>query len=335
MLMESSHTADPDSFRETELFKKCQEIGIIPKSETELAERAGTPEVVATTSSTTVPSKVQPSKKDPYDETFLSLNLHVHQMWCPACAWVIEETLKKSPGVVSAACNFATDRVRCDYSPVITSPQEIIGSINDLGYEASLTSESREDKDRKAELIRFVVSAFLTMNVMMLSFALYSGFFTELSRDNVYKLSWPIFVMASVVIFYGGSNIYRRVLAGLSAAGFSMETLITVGSFTAYFYSIYGLLSASIHLYLDTSSMLITLVLLGKLLERRAKDEVQEDLANFFSLRPTKVRICSEIYPEGRYVDYGHLRKGDTFRVEENEILPADGLIELYHDTHS
>jgi heavy metal translocating P-type ATPase len=165
------------------------------------------------------------------------------------------------------------------------------------------------------------------MNVMMLSFALYSGFFTELSRDNVYKLSWPIFVMASIVLFYGGSNIYRRAWAGIFAAGFSMETLITVGAFSAYFYSIYELLRASIHLYFDTSSMLITLVLLGKLLERKAKDEVQEDLANFFSLRPTKVKICSEHFPEGRYVDAQHLRRGDTFKVEENEILPADGLI--------
>jgi heavy metal translocating P-type ATPase len=73
--------------------------------------------------------------------------------------------------------------------------------------------------------------------------------------------------------------------------------------------------------------MLITLVLLGKLLERRAKAEVQEDLANFFSLRPSKAKICSEQYPQGRYVPAEHLRQGDTFRVEESEVLPADGFI--------
>jgi P-type E1-E2 ATPase len=106
-----------------------------------------------------------------------------------------------------------------------------------------------------------------------------------------------------------------------------METLITVGSFSAYFYSIYGLLSGSIHLYFDTASMLITLVLLGKLLERRAKAEVQEDLANFFSLRPSKAKICSEQYPRGRYVAAKHLRQGDIFRVEESEVLAADGFI--------
>jgi len=165
------------------------------------------------------------------------------------------------------------------------------------------------------------------MNVMMLSFALYSGFFTQLSRDSIYKLSWPMFIMASIVLFYGGSNIYRRAWAGISTAAFSMETLITVGSFSAYFYSTYGLLSGSIHLYFDTASMLITLVLLGKLLESRAKAEVQADLANFFSLRPTKVKICSEQYPQGRYVAADNLQQGDTFRVEESEVLPADGTI--------
>ncbi len=66
---------------------------------------------------------------------------------------------------------------------------------------------------------------------------------------------------------------------------------------------------------------------LGKLLESRAKAEVQEDLANFFSLRPSKVKICSEQYPQGRYVAADNLQQGDTFRVEESEVLPADGLI--------
>jgi heavy metal translocating P-type ATPase len=321
MLMEATDSPDPESFRQTELFIKCQEIGIIPKSEDELAERAQGIETVA------LPKPEKDHLTSSQDNSTLSLTLKVDQMWCPACAWVIEEMLKRVPGIVSASCNFATDRVRCDYHPVIASPQKVIGIIKDLGYEASLPSEGREGTERKAEIIRFVVSTFLTVNVMMLSFALYSGFFTELGRDSVYKLSWPIFVMASVVLFYGGRNIYRRAWAGISAAAFSMETLITVGALTAYLYSTYGLVHASIHLYFDTSSMLITLVLLGKLLERRAKDEVQEDLANFFSLRPTKVRICSEGYPEGRYVDAEYLREGDTFRVEENEILAADGLI--------
>jgi cation transport ATPase len=327
MLIESSDAGNPESFRETELFKKCQEIGIIPRSEAELAETARAQVLPAAPLSPNGPAAETEYQTPSLDGDTLSLTLSVDQMWCPACAWVIEETLRRTPGIIGASCNFATDRVRCDYNPVLTSPQLIIDSIKGLGYEALLPGEETEARERKVEFIRFVVSALLTMNVMMLSFALYSGFFTEFSPETIQKLSWPTFVLASVVLIYGGRNIYRRAWIGISIAAFSMETLITVGSFSAYFYSIYGLLSGSIHLYFDTASMLITLVLLGKLLERRAKAEVQEDLANFFSLRPSKAKICSEQYPRGRYVAAEHLRQGDIFRVEESEVLAADGFI--------
>ena len=325
MLMEASDTADPESFRETELFKKCQEIGIIPRSEAELVERAQE-------SPTTVFPQTGSDQEREYQASTaaassLSLTLNVTLLWCPACAWVIEETLKRSPGIISASCNFATDRVRCDYNPVLTSPHQIVDSINSLGYKAHVSGDDVDAGKKRGEFIRLLISTFLTMNVMMLSFALYSGFVTQLSRESIYKLSWPMFIMASIVLFYGGRNIYRRAWSGISTAAFSMETLITVGAFSAYFYSTYGLLRGSIHLYFDTASMLITLVLLGKLLESRAKAEVQADLANFFSLRPTKVKICSEQYPQGRYVAADNLQQGDTFRVEENEVLPADGII--------
>jgi len=325
MLIESSDAGDPESFRETELFKKCQEIGIIPRSEAELVERA------QESPTTVIPQTGLDQERDYRESTAaassLSLTLSVTLMWCPACAWVIEETLKRSPGIISASCNFATDRVRCDYNPVLTSSHQIVDSINSLGYKAYVSGDDVDTGKRRAEFIRLLISVFLTMNVMMLSFALYSGFFTQLSPDSIYKLSWPMFFMASIVLFYGGHNIYRRAWAGISTAAFSMETLITIGSFSAYFYSTYGLLSGSIHLYFDTASMLITLVLLGKLLESRAKAEVQADLANFFSLRPSKAKICSEQYPQGRYVAADNLRKGDTFRVEESEVLAADGFI--------
>jgi heavy metal translocating P-type ATPase len=328
MLIESSDAGNPESFRETELFKKCQEMGIIPSSEEDLKQLAGEQQVSGV--AIKAADEVSPETDvidEPTSENSLNLNLTVSEMWCPACAWVIEEALRKSPGVLSASCNFSTDRVRCDYNPLLSSPQQIIRSINSLGYQAFFVGEGTAAKEKRREFIRLAITTFLTMNVMMLSFALYSGFFTQLSRDSIYKLSWPMFIMASIVFFYGGRNIYRRAWAGISTAAFSMETLITAGSFSAYCYSIYGLLSGSIHLYFDTASMLITLVLLGKLLERRAKDEVQQDLANFFSLRPTKVRICSEQYPEGRYGSADNLRKEDIFKVELNEVITADGLI--------
>jgi heavy metal translocating P-type ATPase len=106
-----------------------------------------------------------------------------------------------------------------------------------------------------------------------------------------------------------------------------METLIIIGALSAYFFSTYNLFRGSIHLYYDTASMLITLVLLGKTLERGAKGKVLEDLENFFALMPTKVRICTDNFPDGRYVAMGQLAEGDIFRVTETELVAADGCI--------
>ena len=323
MLSEASDSPDPSSFRETELFKKCQDMGIIPRTEPDPDRKATEqePEVLKTDSKGEAGETVDPAKIS------LGLHLNVSNMWCPSCAWLIEEVLKRNRGIVNAICNFSTDRLRCEYNPVLTSPAEIIRSVDNLGYKAAIPGEEAEPREGRREFIRFALSAFLTMNVMMLSFALYSGFFTEFTQETIYKLSWPIFVMASIVLFYGGRNIYKRAWAGVFSAAFGMETLITMGSFSAYLYSVFNLLSGSIHLYFDTASMLITLVLLGKTLEMKAKGKVHEGLESFFSLKPTKVRICADLYPEGRYMAAEQLRKGDLFRVQEEEVIPADGTI--------
>ena len=315
MLAEKHGSGDPASFKDSELFKKCQGLGIIPKSEQELVEKEN---IRATEEEDAFASK---------GERQIRLNLKVNGMWCPACAWVIEESLKKTPGISNVQCSFSSDRMKCDYDPVLTSPSRIRESLASLGYEAFPPEGPEEAKERKKEIIRFALSAFLTMNVMMFSFALYAGFFTEFSNDTIHKLSWPLFIMASIVLFYGGKKIYRRAWAGITSAAFGMETLITIGAFSAYLYSTYQLLAGSIHLYYDTASMLIVLVTLGKFLESRAKAQVQEGLESLFSLRPSKVRIVAPGQNLGRYVSVEQLGKGDLFQVEAEEIVPADGKV--------
>jgi heavy metal translocating P-type ATPase len=316
MLADATESPDISSFRDTDIFKQCQALGIIPGNDPKPENKqAGL-------------SENQPEiPEDIENDHPLPLRLSVEGMWCPACAWVIENTLLKHRGVFKASCNFSTDRVILSYDPVKTSPHQIAKAINSLGYTLSISGETSESKKQRKEFIRFGISTFLTMNVMMLSFALYSGFFTELSIDSIRYISWPILLMATVVVFYGGQKIHREGWAPWRSLGFGMETLISAGSLCTYFFSLYHFLSNSIHLYFDTSSMLITLVLLGKLLESRAKETVTKDLESFFSLVPTKVRIPTPAFPDGKYVSAGQLSRGDCFILEENEIAPADGLV--------
>ncbi|MGD8798821.1 MAG: cation-translocating P-type ATPase [Desulfobacterales bacterium] len=323
ILMEATDSPNPEAFRETELFRQCQTKGIIPLSEEQLNEET----LNNGSKADSLPSEETLSSASVDGNNVLTLKLLVSNMWCSACAWVIDQSLKKTPGVVDSSCNFSTDRLQVIYDPIRVSPDQIIGSIAKLGYRAASADESGKTKESAREFVRFAVSAFLTMNVMMLSFALYTGFFTDFSAENAVKISWPMFVMATAVLVYGGYDFYKKAWAGLRNAVFSMETLIIIGALSAYFFSTYNLFTGSIHLYYDTASMLITLVLLGKTMERRAKRKVLVDLENFFALMPTKVRICSRAFPEGRYVAIEQLAPGDRFRVVESEIIPADGHI--------
>lgn len=314
MLMEAADTTDPSTFRETDLFRQAQHLGIVPRTAADLARlnRA---------------AETDERPGPPGREGALHLHLTVRDMWCPACAWVIEETLKKQGGVLDVSCNFSTDRIRVAYRAPGTSPDRIRREIERLGYGVSEPGEAAQARESRSEFIRFGISAFLTLNVMMLSFSLYSGFFSRLPADAVSKISWPIFVMATGVLIYGGQKIFQKAVMGIPSGAFGMETLVGAGALCAYLYSTVNLLAGNIHLYFDTASMLITLVLLGKTIERRAKDRVQEDLDSFFSLKPTKVRVCTESEPAGRYVSADALRPGDLFRVEETETVAADGLV--------
>ncbi|MDJ0985289.1 MAG: heavy metal translocating P-type ATPase [Desulfobacterales bacterium] len=323
ILMEASDSPNPESFKETQLFKQCQSKGIIPASEEQLIEISRDTASVGDDAQSNA-AKASASIEAP---NALTLTLLVSKMWCSACAWVIDKSLQKTQGVIDSTCNFSTDRLQVLYDPIKVSPDQIIQSIGKLGFQAATVEESGKTKEFSREFVRFAVSAFLTMNVMMLSFALYTGFITDFSAENAAKISWPMFVMAGAVLIYGGYDFYKKAWAGLRHAAFSMETLIIIGALSAYFYSTFNLLRGSIHLYYDTAAMLITLVLLGKALERRAKRKVLMDLENFFALAPTKVRICNRDFPDGRYVAIEQLAPADHFRVAENEIIPADGHI--------
>ena len=227
MLLAASGDLDPEAFRETDVFKRCVATGIIPESMDDLEKKKLSTAPGKGHSQTREP---RIADNDPVSETDngLWLDLKVSGMWCPACAWVVEETLIKEHGVKQAKCQFTTDRIKLNYNPVLTSPQHLMDAIEKIGYHGSPAEDGQKRPESRREFIRLGISAFLTMNVMMLSFALYTGFFTQLSSDAIHHLTWPIVVMGSAVFFYGGAPIHHKAVSGLSAASPGMETLISM-----------------------------------------------------------------------------------------------------------
>jgi len=325
MLSTLSPDGDATAFRETDLYRKCQDLGIIPKPEADPASRTDGDGVVPESPEPERDRVTEPAGRS--EGYGLHLRLKIDGMWCPACAWLIEETLGQTPGVIGATCSFATDRMACSYDPVTTTPALISDTIEYLGYHPIPYGEETDSPVRRKEMLRLIVSAGLTINTMMLSFALYTGFFTDFGPETVKRFSWPIFFMATIVLLYGGHSIFRRAVKSFLRGAHGMETLVSVGVWSAYLYSVVSLFTGSLHLYFDTASMLVTLVLLGKMLENGAKRSIHSDLDHLTSLQPSKARVYTRQFPGGRYVTARQLRPGDLFISEASEIIPADGRV--------
>jgi heavy metal translocating P-type ATPase len=297
----------PGNFRQSELYQTCVAAGIIP---------GGGPVLSSS------PAK-QRIEEDCSDRSTLELTFRAEGMWCPSCAWLIEEVLRRTPGVLQPSVSFFSDVVRLRYLPHLVTPMEIVSRIEKLGYKASTPG----GKDRaKADLfVRLAVSAILTMNVMMLSWALYAGFFRDFPPAIVPYLSFPVLVMTVPVLFYGGSPIFRKAWGELRFGSTSMDTLITISALAAFFFSLFAMARNSIYLYFDTAAMLITIVLLGRYVEMHTRARVSSAFRELDEMGRQKVRLAGS--DSERWVAADVLRPGDRFVVQQDERVPLDGRI--------
>jgi heavy metal translocating P-type ATPase len=313
-------------FRETDLYRNCVEAGIIPRTRGELNQRQGAEEETITSSSTSP----------------LHLALKVDGMWCPACSWLIQAVLRKTKGIVTAKIHFLSDMAQIEYLPHVVGIEEILATVSRLGYHPSRFAEETEPaKAKRTLLLRLGISAILTGNIMAIAFAIYYGFFEALSPREIRYLSWPLWIMATPVLFYGGWPIMKKGLTGVRHGAPSMETLIALGALSAYGYSFLQMVQGSLHLYFDTAAMLVTLVLLGKYIEAQAREKTSAGIGELYRIANQKVRIkdpsfcVSPFSPSGeerdgmgeKWIPVGEASPGTLFYVRAGERIPLDGRV--------
>ena len=119
--------------------------------------------------------------------------------------------------MVLVDCDFSIDRLQYRYDPAVTAPHLLSEVLGRLGYTVLDDEDVTIAAQQRHELVRLIVSVVLSMNTMMLSYALYSGFFTELSSSGIRFISWPIIIFATAVLIYGGGPVARKAWAGLLA----------------------------------------------------------------------------------------------------------------------
>lgn len=308
--------ASVSDFRETNLYRTCVEFGLIPGNENNLSRKefGG------------AQNALPPPKTFLGEELAQEMTFRVEGMWCPACSWVIEEALRKTKGVLEARVVFLSDQARIKYLPQCVDPQTILAQISKLGYQPSSFPDSFEKSPEKRNLLlRLGISSILTMNIMMISFFLYYGFFEELGQEAVRYFSYPLWFLSTAVLFYGGLPIFARAYHSIRYRSASMDTLITVGALGAYFYSIVQIAKGSLHVYFDTASMLITLVLLGRYIEAKAREKISAGVKELYELASQKVRLLGN--GRERWISPERVEPGEEFLVLAGERVPLDGRI--------
>ena len=256
-------------------------------------------------------------------------------MTCANCAMTIERTLsKKVPGVVKAAVNFATERAHVEYIPTITTIDDMIAAIEKAGYGAIRPDELIEGEDtelaaRKAE-IQSQTRKFLTGLIFTVPL-----FFLSMGRDfgltgawaHAVWVNWLFLALATPVQFYTGWDFYIGGWKSLKNGSANMDVLVAMGSSVAYFYSLAVLCYSplGVHVYFETSAVIITLIKLGKMLEARTKGRTGGAIRKLIALRPKTATILEDA--EEREIPLSQIKVGDVLIVHPGESIPVDGVV--------
>lgn len=328
----------PVDYRDTELYRACVSAGIIPSDQGLGSRFPGHGSLVEgplTRDSRLVtqdPPKgltrnLRPETPDPdiLDRLSQDLSIKIEGMWCVACSWLIEQLVLKMEGVVSAGIFFFSDIAHIKYMPHLVSPKAIMENISRLGYRASPIESPTSSAPSGNLAVRLGVSAILSMNIMMITFALWAGFFEQIGREGAALFSYTLFVIATPVVFYSGWPILRGAFLSIRHRTATMDTLLAIGVLSAYFYSVVAMLRGSLHVYFDTASMLVTLLLLGRFIETRAKEKISGTITALFHAAARKVRILMD--GKEIWTAPDRVARGDLFQVFPGERVPVDGRI--------
>ena len=252
-------------------------------------------------------------------------------MSCASCAARVDKTLNGLPGVYQATVNYATAIAQVEYNPKVCSDAILQSAVQDAGYD--LLVDTGEDVTNKAEEIRLaryrkikrrtVVALLLSLPIMVISM-----FFEDIS-----SLKHVLWILATPVVFGLGREFYINAWRQLKHGTSNMDTLVAVSTGIAYTFSVFNLLFPDFwlsrgiepHIYFEAASVIIAFILLGRLLEERAKQNTSTAIKKLIGLQPKTVTIIVD--SDERTVPITAVQKGDTILVKPGERIAVDGMV--------
>jgi len=241
------------------------------------------------------------------------IDLPVGGMTCAACARSIERTLAATPGVARASVNLATETATIEYDPERARVRDFIGAIEDLGYTVpeDAAHASGAPPAERFYRRRLIVAACFAAPVMMLGM--------------LHRWPWVQLALTLPVVFYAGAGFYRAAWTALRHRSANMNSLIALGTGSAFLYSVCETARGGHEVYFEAAAVIIALILTGRLLEARARAKAGAAIRRLIDLEPPRARVLRD----GAEVEVpvAAVRCGDIVVVRPGERIPADGAI--------
>ena len=272
---------------------------------------------------TTLPDKVQ---------------IHIQGMTCAACVRRVENALKEVEGVVDVSVNLATARATVSHLPRWGGVSSLAKAVSEQGYEflGELKDESDDpvEKARARELkeltIKVICGAVLSVIIFLGSMQHWFVFLHGIPRQ---AMLFTLFVLTAPAVFWVGSRFFAGALKAAKQKTSDMNTLVAVGAFSAYAYSAAATFfprffeSAGVapHVYYDGAAMIITLILLGRLLEARATGKTSGAIKKLIGLKPKTAHVLRDGSEVEMPVE--SIQIGDEILVKPGEKVPVDGTV--------
>ncbi|MBF24690.1 copper-translocating P-type ATPase [Neopusillimonas maritima] len=268
------------------------------------------------------------------------ISLSVQGMTCASCVGRVERVLKKLPGVEQANVNLATERAEIDVTDA-SLVQQAIQAIQKVGYQAAVVSEGGDDHlaDRQqAEVahlrMQLWVALLLTLPVFILEMGahLVPAFHHWVANTIGTQNSWLLqFVLTTAVLVGPGRHFYLLGVPALLKAAPDMNSLVAVGTAAAYLYSVVAtfmpslLPDGTVNVYFEAAAVIVTLILLGRFLEARAKGNTSQAIRHLMGLQAKTARVVRNGTITDLPID--QVQVGDTLEIRPGERIPVDGKV--------
>jgi len=251
--------------------------------------------------------------------------LDIKGMHCASCSAIINRAFSKKEGVINSNVNVATNKGTIEFDENKLSVQDLINVVKSKGYDAKISSGKsdykKEMKKQKQEIKNLKYDFMLSLIFSLPIFIL--GMFFMKS-----PLPYQDFIMgllATPVQFYIAWPMYKSAFAALKGKSANMDTLIVMGTSAAYLFSLFVLISGEGHVYFEASAVLITIVILGRYLEAKARGKTSEAIKKLIGLKPKHAIVIREGQEVKVKVD--DVQENDILLVRPGEKIPLDGII--------